>query len=390
MEVVDFDTARDVLSTEIASGNPPDIVGPVGWLGSNAFYGQWLDLSDLITKNNYDTTDIEQATIKMYPTEEGTIGIPFAVYPAALYYQEKIFDDAGLNYPPATYDQEYVMPDGSEVLWNWDTLTELAKLLTVDINKKNATQAGFDRHHIVQYGYDPIYQDLFHFAGYWGSQKPYTGNAKGSYKANIPDNWKASWKWWFDGIWGPQPFIPTGPVENSADLGLGNAFKSGKVAMAITNSWYINYAGGSGNKWDLGILPADAQGVVHGRVDADTFRIMKTTRHPDEAFTVLTYLLGPAAPTLLLTYGAMPARKSLLQQWYTDLTATHPWVKNWNVFTLDMAYPDIPSNEGYMPNFNEAWNRTVTFKTLLQTDGTVDYDAEYDKFVEDLTTIFNK
>src|SRR5688572_18112298 len=43
-EIVPFDSARDTLATQIASGAGPDIVGPVGWGGSNAFFGQWLDL----------------------------------------------------------------------------------------------------------------------------------------------------------------------------------------------------------------------------------------------------------------------------------------------------------------------------------------------------------
>ena len=42
--------------------------------------------------------------------------------------------------------------------------------------------------------------------------------------------------------------------------------------------------------------------------NADTFRIMKDSKHPDEAFEVLTYLLGDAAPQLLQIYGGMPAR----------------------------------------------------------------------------------
>src|SRR5258706_2036756 len=65
LEVVPYNSATDTLSTEIASGNGPDIVGPVGWSGSNAFYGQWLVLKDLIAKNNYDTTDFDPALVNM-------------------------------------------------------------------------------------------------------------------------------------------------------------------------------------------------------------------------------------------------------------------------------------------------------------------------------------
>src|SRR5688500_9177677 len=37
LEIVPYDSARDTLSTQIASGAGPDIVGPVGWGGSNDF-----------------------------------------------------------------------------------------------------------------------------------------------------------------------------------------------------------------------------------------------------------------------------------------------------------------------------------------------------------------
>jgi multiple sugar transport system substrate-binding protein len=39
MEVIPNASSRDTLSTEIAAGAGPDIVGPVGWIGSIAFAG---------------------------------------------------------------------------------------------------------------------------------------------------------------------------------------------------------------------------------------------------------------------------------------------------------------------------------------------------------------
>src|SRR3990172_2263328 len=48
LEVVNNDVSSDTLSTEIAVGNAPDIVGPVGVEGSNLFTGLFLDLQPLI------------------------------------------------------------------------------------------------------------------------------------------------------------------------------------------------------------------------------------------------------------------------------------------------------------------------------------------------------
>ena len=44
------------------------------------------------------------------------------------------------------------------------------------------------------------------------------------------------------------------------------------------------------------------------KLHADTFGIMESTAHPDEAFEVLTYLLNN--DTLIARYGALPAVKS--------------------------------------------------------------------------------
>src|SRR6185436_7160360 len=160
LEIVPYASGRDTLSTEIASGNGPDIVGPVGWSGSNDFYGQWLDLTPYIQETGFDTSIFDPALIKFYQTEEGQVGLPFAVFPGAVYFIPAMFDEAGLNYPPHVYGDKYVMPDRSERDWNWDTLTQIAKLLTVGVNRKNSTEAGFDRTQIVQIGYAPQWQSI--------------------------------------------------------------------------------------------------------------------------------------------------------------------------------------------------------------------------------------
>jgi multiple sugar transport system substrate-binding protein len=86
-EVVTYDQANGQLTTEIQSGNGPDIVGPVGIGGANAFHGQWLDLAPLIAKNNYDLSGFPSNVVDIYKLEEGQVGIPFAIYPSALFYK---------------------------------------------------------------------------------------------------------------------------------------------------------------------------------------------------------------------------------------------------------------------------------------------------------------
>lgn len=385
IEVVVYEGARDALSTQIAAGNGPDIIGPVGWSGSNAFYGEWLDIGPLIESTGYDTSQFSDELVSFYQTEEGQVGLPFAVFPAAVFYQISMFDEAGLNYPPASYGEPYVWPDGTEAEWNFDTLAELARLLTVDVNGFNSNEAGFDREQIVQTGYHPQWQHPNHMGSFWGAARLYDDDNN----AVIPDAWAAAWRWYFDGMWAEQPFIAPFALSSSPEFGNDNVFNSGKTAMGITHMWYTCCLADAGSDWDLAALPA-YQGQVHGRVDADTFRIWKGTPHPEEAFEVLTYLLGPAAEQLLPIYGGMPARAEQIDAFFEVKGGEYPFVTNWDVMKAGLAYPDIPSGEGYMPNWNEAWDRIGAFGNLLATDGTIDFDAELQKLEDELTVIFQK
>ena len=396
LEVVPYASGRDTLSTQIASGSGPDIVGPVGWGGSNDFYGQWLDMTPYIEETGFDTSVFDPALVKFYQTEEGQVGLPFAVFPGAMYFIPAMFDEAGLNYPPQTYGDKYVMPDGSEVDWNWDTITQIAKLLTVDVNGKNSTEAGFDRTQIVQIGYTPQWQSILSIGTFYGgAQKIYTGDTKGSFESTIPDSWKEAWKWYYDGMWGDQPFIATGPLAGAPEFGNGNLFNAGKSAMGLTQTWYtccLTDFKAAGLEFQLGIQPLGINGEVAGRIDADTFRILKSSKHPKEAFEALSYLITTGGDKLLPVYGAMPAIASKTDAFFAQKSTDYPFVtdESWNVFIQGLAYPDTPSSEQYQPNSIKATARFTTFNDLLINTEDLDFDAEYQKLVDDLNSIYNE
>lgn len=398
LEIVPFDSAKDVLSTQIASGNGPDIIGPVGWGGSNAFYGQWLDISQYMTSSGFDSSIFNPALVSAYETSEGQVGLPFAVYPSVVFFNTKLFDEAGLNYPPATYGEKYKMPDGTEVDWSWDTLTAVAKLLTIDGAGKNSTEADFNKDDVKQYGYTWQYEN---HPNYWGA---FFANgsmlAADGKTAQAPDAWKAAWKWTYDAIWGAEPFMANGAVEGSQDYAGGNPFNSGKVAMTDQPFWYTCCMGDltpeSKGGWEAGILPS-YNGTVSGRVDADTFRVWKGTKNPEQAFEVLKYLVTDAVDILIIgskdmkaAYGAIPALISAQEAWTAEKAAAYPWVKNLDTVIAGLSYPDAPSAEGYMPNYNEAWTRGSTFANLLRNTAGLDLDAEIATYLADLDVIFAK
>jgi multiple sugar transport system substrate-binding protein len=405
LEVVPFDSARDTLATQIASGAGPDIVGPVGWGGSNAFFGQWLDLSPYIDSSGFDTSVFDPALVEFYQTEEGQVGLPFLVFPAAIYYVPAMFDEAGLEYPPAAYGEPYML-DGAEVEWNWDTLTEVAKRLTVDVNGANATEDGFDPTQLVQVGFANQWQThVAYQAAYRAAAADIVEGEDGNYTSAMPDSWKEANQWVYDGMWGEQPFMATGPLAGAPEFGNGNLFNSGKAAMAMTPLWYtccLDAFRDAGFEFQAGALPVGDDGEIHGRVDADTIRIWKGTKNPEAAFRALSYLIGPEGTQTLVVgtdevpaaYSGLPANPEFQQSYIDGLLERYPFTtaETWDVFKAGLAYPDNPSAEQWQPNWNEAWARQQTFFDLLQNTppDQLDFEAEWQKLVDDLNAIYAK
>ena len=406
LEIVPYESAYATLATQIASGAGPDIIGPVGVGGSNAFYGQYLDLTPYIESTGFDTSVYDPALIEFYQTEEGQVGLPFLVFPAAVYYVPAMFDEAGLEYPPAAYGDKYTL-DGTEVDWNWDTLTEVAKRMTVDVNGANATDSGFDPTQLVQVGFGLLNQTHTNYAASYvaGAADIVEGDAPGSYTSAMPDSWKEANRWVYDAMWGEQPFMATAPLAGSPEFGNDDEFNAGKAAMAISPLWYtccLDAFRDAGNEYQSAVLPVGADGNPHGRVDADTFRVWKGTQHPEEAFRVLSYLIGAEGTQTLVVgsdevpaaYSGLPALPDFQQPYIDGLVTRYPFTtpETWDVFLAGLSYPDTPSAEQWQPNWNEAWDRQQTFYDLIRNTppDQLDFDAEWQKLVDDLNAIYAK
>ena len=96
VEIYDNNVAANQLKIQIAAGNPPDIIGPVGVEGLNIFRDNLLDLAPLIASHNFDMTKFDPALIDYFAIgkDGATIGVPYATYPSFIYYNKKLFDEA--------------------------------------------------------------------------------------------------------------------------------------------------------------------------------------------------------------------------------------------------------------------------------------------------------
>jgi multiple sugar transport system substrate-binding protein len=377
MEVVHYDTAYDTFSTQLASGEAADIVGPVGVRALGTYGNAWLDLTDQIDASGYDLSDFNPSLVEFYQDPSyGQTALPFAVYPSVMFYNPALFDEAGLEYPPHEFGAPYA--DGDP--WDWDKVQELAMILTVDANGNDATSPDFDSENVVQWGLEFQWTDPRGEATYiGGANHVYDGEG-----ASVPDEWGQAWTWLYDAIW-TDHFVPN-EDQRQSDVLVGGQFGSGTVAMAPNNSWFI--CCGPEDGWDIAAIPTGLDGNITAKLHADTFAIVGATEHPAEAFEVLSYMLGEGAPELLSIYGAQPARASLIATAQEQMAADYPDV-DLAVFLEGLNYPDNPNHEAWMPGISEANDRIGAFQTLMRSTSDLDIDAEIDTLESDLQAIFD-
>jgi multiple sugar transport system substrate-binding protein len=304
------------------------------------------------------------------------------------YYNIDLFDEAGLNYPPAEFGAPYIMPDGTEVAWDYNTVAELAKILTVDANGNDATMAEFDSSAIEQYGMN------FQWARVrliWTNLQPSTFYDAESNTIAIPEEWVEASQWYLDRIWTDR----TAPsaTASSSEILQPSGFASGNLAISIVPLWYTCCLDNSvGNfEWDIAPVPASFDGVQHVAMDADTFRVVASSPNPDEAFTVLQYLVTEAAPALATAYGAYPALPEAQPTWVESISARYPMGVSWDVAAASLAFanPGPVHHESNVPNYSQAYDREFAFLSLLEGDtgAEIDLAAEIATLEADLNAI---
>ena len=378
LSIVANDVAYDTLATLIASDQAPDIVGPVGYAGTWGFAGSWADLGPLVESSGVDLSIWPDAQIDFNRTPEGLLGLPFAVFPNFIYFNRDLFDEAGVPYPPQEFGADY---DGQE--WNFETLRELAMFMTVDANGNDATMEEFDPEAIEQFGFEFQWMNAAGIGSVFGPAS--VTDADGN--AVIADTWRDGFSWWYNGMH-TDHFAPNESYRGSDLLAGGNPFASGRVAMATSHLWYTCCIGEVSN-WDIAVVPAH-NGVATSLLHADTFRMMKSTEHPEAAFEVMWYLLTEASPDLLQVYGAFPANPAEQEPFMAGYEERFPQGVNWQVVADSLERPDIPSHEQNWPNFNKGLDAFDAFGTLLSSTPDLDLDAEIDNLQANLQAAFDE
>jgi len=387
-EIYDNTVAAQTLQIEIAAGNPPDIIGPVGVEGLNIFRDNLLDLAPLVKSQNFDMTKYDPALAKFFDMGKNgaTIGLPFGAYPSFIYYNKKLFDEAGLPYPPTKVGDLY---QGKP--WDMDAVRALAMKLTVDKKGNDATSASFDPANVTQWGFDMQWADNRPDteATLFGASSVLAADGK---TAQITDQFKTGLKWFNAGVW-TDHFIPTAAQINSDLLAKGNPFQSGNLAMDESHTWYmccINPAAPAKASFNWGVAIAPSyNGTITAKLHDDTFSILNTTKNPNEAFTAVAKMVESGE--LLADYGAMPADPALQQAYFDTVQKQYPGSKiDWTVPQAMLSHIDIPNNQAWVPDYAKTKSALQALGNKYRTTSGLDIDTELATLKTTLQGIFDQ
>ncbi len=387
LEVVENAAAYDVLKTEIAAGNSPDIIGPVGVKGRNGFEGKFLDLTPEILRNRVDLSGYDPALITYLQESGAQIGLPYDIFPGYVWYNKDLFAAAGLPDLPTRIGEQYQGQD-----WTWDTLAKVAARLTVDKNGFKSTDAGFDKNGIIEYGLDFQWAEARRIASCFGGGSFVAADGK---TAQIPQPWQDGLSWYYNAIWNGH-YIPNGAAEASSLLGTGYPMTSGRLAMNVGWAWSLTSIASSAGtskvkNWDIAVLPS-WKGTTTSPLDADTFTISKATKNPDAAFKAMLAIM--ADPSLMKNYGGEPARKADQAAFFASFDAALAPIfpgnqVTWSVLGEMAKVPAIPSHEADMPASAQANADIEAFLTRLKNTDHLDVQAELAKLQQGLQKDFD-
>ncbi|MFB9750089.1 ABC transporter substrate-binding protein [Paenibacillus hodogayensis] len=267
----------------ITAGTYPDML-----YGSNtAVFAhkdlKWIaDLSPYVKKEKVELSRVHPAiveTLGMYADREGEmIGLPFVTNYAALFYNKDIFDKFGVGYP--------------KDLMTWDQIMGLARLLT-------RTDAG-----TPYIGLDFTEPDRPGGQLSLPLVEPKTGNS-----VITSDGWKKIF-----GLLKQNYDIPgyIGP-NNKWTYGLNAFLKDRNLAMLP--NWADGVIGpaeefmlkGQPLNYDIAALPNFEDALGTGReVDMHLLMLCNQSKHKDEAFQVMSYMMSEEIQTIVAKAGRFP------------------------------------------------------------------------------------
>lgn len=308
--------AMDKLQTMIAAGNPPDVMSIHGaYFIPLAARGALLDLDPFIAKDpEFHLEDFYPGLVEQCRYQGKLYSLPRYTSVYVLFYNRDLFDAAGIPYPDES--------------WTWDDYLAAARKLTVDSPDPQKKRYGC----VIDFWGARIYPWIWAAGGEVLDKEskrclldqPEAREAL-QFLVDLRHKWKVC--------------PPTTQADKKQNIAM---FTSGKAAMFMTGAWDIQaMKEAKALRWDIAPLPKKRRRAT--LLGMENYAIAAGTRHPQEAWELFKFLLGPYAQEVMAReLEKQPSRQSVANGPYLAEKTTY----RRRVFVEALSYarqaPNIP------------------------------------------------
>ena len=302
-QYVALDGYTEKMTTQLAGNSLPD----VAYIGSDMLF-QWAKDGHTLDLTSYIQSDTEAGEMldnSLFTYGGGKVAsTSLAITINCLFYNKKIFSDAGVQAPPTTGD----------AAWTWDQFVATAKQLTIDQSGKNANDPSFDPKKIKTYGVTvPYWMDML-----WSNNSDIATQDGTKLTMSTPESLDVFQK--LQDLIYVHHVSPT-PAAAQSLPATDVLMRTGKLAMDCNGAFKIlDYANSKDLQWGLGVLPKIQ--IPATDVGGAACMIAATTKNPDAAYEFYRWRYSPERINLYKDGLWMP----VLKKYYTDPASIKLWL----------------------------------------------------------------
>jgi len=310
------DRAMEKLQQMAAAGNAPDVMSIHGaYFIPMAARGSLLDLDPLISDDtSFDLGDFYPALVDLCRYEDGLYSLPRYTSVYVLFYNQDLFDAAGISYPRTG--------------WTREDYLAAAKKITKDDPDPEKRRFGA----VIDFWGARIYPWI------WSNDGRILSEDEKRCLLDEPEAQEAL-QFLVDlrHKWGVCP--PTTMADRRQNIAM---FTSGKIGMFQTGAWDIQtMREAKALRWNIAPLPKKKHHAT--LLGMENYAIAANTEHPQEAWELFKFLLGPQAQeTMARELEKQPSLQSVANGPYLQQKTDY----DRSVFVEAMGYahqaPNIP------------------------------------------------
>jgi multiple sugar transport system substrate-binding protein len=323
------------MSTFCAGGKCPDVL--MAWdltYAGLADRGVLEDLDAMLAHDPGFAADLKADSIAaLYDTftfDGGQYALPEQWAGSFLFYNKRLFADAGVNPPPGRWEQP----------WSFAQFLDVARALTKRDGSGKVTQWGF-----VETSVPALSAGLFGMNNGVPWCTPRTNPAH----FNFDDDAFLDGIQFYADLAAKYHVAPT--AIDAQSMSTMDMFSAGRAAMALGGHWrYQTFLRAEGLDFDVTVLPLGPHGhSAQSAIGTTGLAIAASSPRKEQAWEFVKFATGPVGQAIIGASGLfVPVLRSAIHS--AGFADAHTRIRNLSVLTAG------PEHSGYMP-VTPAWER---------------------------------